>query len=135
MTRPAADKTADKPSLSLRLKECCVDLPDLLTVYVGEQVGGAIVAGYNPAHLDTAHLAAHTTAVWRGLRRLHSVGTRDRNAKQFMSVNEHQRLLVQAIEDTSLYLAFLTEANHPAATYQPTFKRVLELCRQHFQAE
>ena len=110
-----------------------MELPDLLTVYVGEQLGGKVVAGYNPAHLDTGHLAAHTTSVWRGLRRLHSVGTRDSNPKQFMSANEKQRLLVQAIEGTSLYLAFFTGAEHASTTYQPTFKRVLELCRQHFQ--
>ena len=121
--------------LSLFLKENCQELPDLLTVYIGEQLSAQIIAGYNPGHLDTGALTTYTTEVMRSLRRLHGVATAPGGTSYFVSKNDDDRLMLQVVGKSTLYLALITRAREPLRTYMPTFKTLLEACRRHFEED
>lgn len=122
-------------SLSLFLKEHSATLPDLKTVYIGEVSRGEIIAGYNPGHLDTDALTTHTTEVFRAMRRLHSSVIQASESSYFISTNRNDRIIVQKISATNLYLAMITGARESLQTYLPTFKTLLDESRTRLSDE
>jgi len=122
-------------SLSLFLKEHSTNLPDLKTIYIGEISRGEIIAGYNPGHLDTDALTTHTTEVLRAMRRLHSSVITATESSYFISTNRNDRIIVQKISTTNLYLAMITGAGESLQTYLPTFKKLLDESRKHLSDE